>query len=252
VRTDADLSSLARRTAGMSGADLEHLVNLACMEAARGETDDILESHLDAALQVAMLGRARRSASVTDRDRRITAWHEAGHALAALKLPAAGDPVSVTIVPRGASGGSTWMDGSEDDFLTRTEAEASLVVKMAGRAAEELLLDGDFTTGAAGDFQAATDLAVRMVVHYGMSDLGVAFRQPGRLEGSQADLVASAVDRILDRALEASRALLAANAAVLAAIAEALLAEETLHLDELRALERTAGATAGSATVGQA
>ncbi len=236
--TAADLSSLARRTAGMSGADLEQLVNQACMEAAREDADVILQSHLDAALQVSMLGRARRSATVTERDRKITAWHEAGHALAALKLAAAGDPVSVTIIPRGASGGATWMDGTDDEFLTRSEAEASLTVKMSGRTAEELLLDGDFTTGAAGDFQAATDLALRMVVHYGMSDLGVAFRQPSRLEGNQADLVAAAVDRILDGALAASRALLAEHRTLLDAIAEALLVDETLGIEQLRDLER--------------
>ncbi|MEX2658228.1 MAG: ATP-dependent metallopeptidase FtsH/Yme1/Tma family protein [Acidimicrobiales bacterium] len=244
METLADLSSLARRTTGMSGADLEQLVNLACMEAARAEAGVILEEHLDAALQISMLGRARRSATVTDRDRRITAWHEAGHALAALKLEAAGDPVSVTIIPRGMSGGATWMDGTDDEFLTRSEAEASLVVKMSGRSAEEELLAGDFTTGAAGDFQAATDLALRMVVHYGMSDIGVAFRQPSRLEGNQADLVAAAVDRILDRALATSRDLLGAHHALLRAIAELLLVEETLSLEQLRELERSVQETA--------
>jgi cell division protease FtsH len=241
VALDVDLACLARRTSGMSGADLEQLVNQACLEAARDGSERLGAGHLDAALQVAMLGRARTSATVTDRDRRITAWHEAGHALAAFTLAGAGDPVSVTIVPRGIAGGATWMDGSEDQFLTRSEAEDSLVVKMSGRTAEELLLSGDFTTGAAGDFQAATDLATRMVVHYGMSDLGVAFRQPTGLEGTQADLVAGAVDRILDRALTRSRALLADHADLLGASAEALLVEETLDLADLRALADAVG-----------
>jgi cell division protease FtsH len=231
-----DFSSLARRTTGMSGADLAQLVNEASLHAAREEAEVITEAHFDAALQVSMLGRARRSATVTERDRLITAWHEAGHALAALKLDSVGDPVSVTIVPRGISGGATWMDGTDDDFLTRSEAEASLVVKMSGRTAEERLLHGDYTTGAAGDFQAATNLATRMVVHYGMSDIGVAFRQPERLEGNQADLVAGAVDRILDRSLASSRELLEDHAALLEAIADALLAEETLSIDDLRRL----------------
>ncbi|HUF32438.1 MAG TPA: AAA family ATPase [Acidimicrobiales bacterium] len=243
VAPEVDLAGLARRTSGMTGADLEQLVNEAALQAARERCSAVTDAHLDAALQVSMLGRARRSATVTDRDRRITAWHEAGHTLAALKLEAAGDPVSVTIVPRGVAGGATWMDGTEDSFLTRSEAEASLVVKMSGRTAEEHLLDGDHTTGAAGDFQAATTLATRMVVHYGMSDLGVAFRQPERLEGSEAERVAGAVDRILDRALMASRDLLAEHGDLLDAIAEALLEEETLALTDLRRLEASTTAS---------
>jgi cell division protease FtsH len=241
MATGADLAGLARRTPGMTGADLEQLVNEAALQAARTGAGAIDDRHLEAALQVSMLGRARRSASVTERDRRITAWHEAGHALAALKLPAAGDPVSVTIVPRGIAGGATWVDGTDDDFLTRSEAEAALVVKMSGRSAEEHLLDGDHSTGAAGDFQSATTLATRMVVHYGMSDIGVAFRTPERLEGQEAEKVAAAVDRILDRALEASRSLVGTHAALLDAIAEALLEDETLSLADLRRLEAEAG-----------
>jgi cell division protease FtsH len=156
--------------------------------------------------------------------------------VAALVQPANPDPVAVTIIPRGVAGGVTWMDGTDDQFLTRSQALAQLVTAMAGRAAEERLLDGDFTSGAAGDFQAATGLAYRMVTQFGMSDLGVAFRPVGGLEGERAARVDAAVDQLLDEALDAARGLLEAHGALLDGVAELLLAEETVGVERLRTL----------------
>ncbi|MPY94687.1 MAG: ATP-dependent zinc metalloprotease FtsH [Acidimicrobiia bacterium] len=233
---DLDVDLLARRTPGMTGAELEQLVNEAALVSGRAGRLAIAGGDVEEALQVSMLGRARRSASVTERDRRITAWHEAGHAVAALLQPAAPDPVAVTIVPRGIAGGVTWMDGSDDQFLTRSQANAQLVTLMAGRAAEERLLDGDFTSGAAGDYQGATSLAYRMVTQFGMSDLGVAFRPVGGLEGERAARVDSAVDEILDGALASARALLDESAALLEGVAELLLHEGTVPVGTIRGL----------------
>ncbi|HET9444525.1 MAG TPA: AAA family ATPase, partial [Acidimicrobiales bacterium] len=125
---DVDLEGLARRTPGLTGADLAGLVNEAALEAARRGSDLITEVDIQSALATSVLGRERKSAVITDRDRKITAWHESGHAVAALALPHANDPVSVTIIPRGPAGGVTWMGGNDNHFTTRSEAEDSLVV----------------------------------------------------------------------------------------------------------------------------
>ncbi len=237
LHADVDLVALGRRTPGMTGADLAQLVNAAALTAAREGAAQIRAAHLDDALATRVLGRERRSATMTDRDRRITAWHEAGHALAAMLLPDADNPVIVTIVPRGPAGGVTWMSGNDNALLTRREASARLVVSMGGRAAEELVLDGDFTQGAAGDFASATSLAWQMVTEYGMSTLGVTRLTPDLLAaGTLADTVHAEVDTMCSEALELARALLTTHRAFLEAIAEALLVDETLDLADLRAL----------------
>ncbi|MGH9177209.1 MAG: ATP-dependent zinc metalloprotease FtsH [Acidimicrobiales bacterium] len=237
---DVDLVSLARQTPGLTGADLAYLMNEAALEAARHGSGVVTAAHLHAALATAVMGRARTSAVVTERDRRITAWHEAGHAVAALLLPHADDPVSVTIVPRGVAGGVTWMGGNDNSFLTRSEAEARLVVAMAGRAAEELHLDGDYTQGAASDFASATSLALSMVSEYGMSDLGPTSRAAYTHMGSgQADRIGEAVDRILEEALDHARRLIREHARLLEALVAELLVEETVSGHRLSNLAAT-------------
>ncbi|HVL93223.1 MAG TPA: AAA family ATPase, partial [Acidimicrobiales bacterium] len=239
---DVDLVALGRRTPGLTGADLEFLVNEAALVAARRGSDIVTGADLQDALATAVLGRERRSAVITDRDRRITAWHEAGHAVAALLLPHADDPVSVTIVPRGVAGGVTWMGGNDNSFLTRSEAEARLVVSMGGRAAEEVHLNGDFTQGAASDFASATQLAVAMVTEYGMSDLGVASRAALTPGGLHSDEVNTTVAAMLDRALGTARQVVADNPALMQALVDQLLVEETVTRDELVAMAIRCGA----------
>jgi len=247
---DVDFVSLARRTPGLTGADLSFLMNEAALEAARHGSEVITNAHLQAALSTSVMGRARTSAVVTERDRRITAWHEAGHAVAAMVLPHADDPVSVTIVPRGVAGGVTWMGGNDNSFLTRSEAEARLVVAMAGRAAEEYHLEGDYTQGAASDFASATALATSMVTEFGMSPLGPTTRASyGHVGGAQADRVGEAVDALLDQAITSARNLVAANLPLLEALVGELLVDETVSGPELSILldrhtERTAPAYA--------
>ena len=232
---DVDFVGLARRTPGLTGADLAFLINEAALEAARSGTEIISNDHLDRALSTSMLGRERRSAVITDRDRRITAWHEAGHAVAALVTPGAEDPVQVTVVPRGDAGGVTWMGGTDNRFQTKSEGLARLVVALGGRAAEERLLNGDFTQGASGDYQSATKMATQMVAHFGMSDLGPIAVLPGEAFPTE---VRDEVRRLLDEALEKSRATLEAHSALLEAVAEELLAEETLSLADIVALQQ--------------
>jgi cell division protease FtsH len=205
----------------------------------------ITPHHVEAALAVTVLGRERRSAVIMERDRRITAWHEAGHAVAALVEPDADDPIQITIVPRGQSAGVTWMAGNDHALVTRREASARLVVALAGRAAEERLLDGDFTQGASNDFAHATQLATDMVTQYGMSPLGVASISAEHLAyGTQADRVSAAVGELLEEALDLARTLLLVNSALLRAVAEELLAEETIALEDMLRLQTTVSADA--------
>jgi cell division protease FtsH len=184
------------------------------------------------------LGRARTSALITEHDRRITAWHEAGHTIAALVQPDADDPVSVTIIPRGPSGGATWMGGNDNSFLTRDQARAQLTTSMAGRAAEEILLDGEHTQGAAGDLQAATQLAQAMVTQYGMTDFGFAQldAETLRVGGEVAVLAHKEIDKLIREAHGRAVDLLDRHRDLLGALAAALLDEETLDSVRIHAL----------------
>ncbi|HET7487852.1 MAG TPA: ATP-dependent zinc metalloprotease FtsH [Acidimicrobiales bacterium] len=233
IDPDVDLTALARRTHGLTGADLAALVNEATLEATRQGSDAVTEEHLQSALATSMLGRERRSAVITERDRIITAWHEAGHAVAALMLPHAEDPVSITIVPRGGAGGVTWMSGSDNSFVTRSEALDRLVVAMGGRAAEELLLDGDFTQGAASDFAQATKLALAMVTEYGMSDLGPTCRAALMHHQGPNDAVMAAVDDLLAGAVDRARVLVGEHKRLMEALVSELLEDETVSGDRL-------------------
>ncbi|MDT0166810.1 AAA family ATPase [Actinotalea sp. AC32] len=236
VADDVDLVQIARQTPGMSGADLAAVVNEACMEAARRGATLVDASCFQAAVATVAMGRARTSALVTDFDRRVTAWHEAGHTVAAALLPDADDPVSVTIVPRGPAGGVTWMSGNDDIFLPKKKALAQLVVAMAGRAAEERLLDGEHTQGAMGDLQHATGLATAMVTKYGMTEFGYAQVDDDtlRVGGQVAAQAHAQVDALLRDAHATATSLVAENAEVLDAVAEALLVEETLSVGRVR------------------
>ncbi|MHA3947573.1 ATP-dependent metallopeptidase FtsH/Yme1/Tma family protein [Cellulomonas bogoriensis] len=230
VADDVDLVQIARQTPGMSGADLSQVVNEACMEAARQGRTTVDAACFQAAVATVAMGRARTSALITDFDREVTAWHEAGHTLAAALLPDADDPVSVTIVPRGPAGGVTWMSGNDDVFLPRRKARAQLVVALAGRAAEERLLDGEHTQGASSDLHSATNLATAMVTRYGMTDFGYAHvdDETLRLGGAVAAEAHARVDTLLREAHTQATSLLEAHHPLLEAMAAALMVEETL------------------------
>jgi len=184
------------------------------------------------------MGRARTSALVTDHDREVTAWHESGHTVAAYLQEQADDPVQVTIIPRGPAGGVTWMSGNDDQFLPRRKAHAQLVTALAGRAAEEILLDGEFTQGAAGDLQSATELATSMATRYGMTRLGYQVRRGG---SAPAQDVSEVVEELLGEAHAAATKLLGEHRAFLGVVAAELLAEETLTLADVHQIATRLG-----------
>lgn len=228
------LSELAKRTPGFSGADLAYLVNEAALEAARRGAEEISEDDLQSALATSVLGKARKNALVTERDRTIVAWHEAGHATAALIEENAADPVTVTIIPRGGAGGVTWMGGSDDSFLTRSQALSRLVVSMAGRGAEKILLQGDYTQGAHGDLSSATQVATEMISRYGMGSRLVSMENfPGTIG---ADRIADEASTLITDASKKSDILLKKHRNLLETIANRLLDKETLDGAELREL----------------
>lgn len=233
---DVDTEQFARRCVGASGADLAFMVNEASLQAAREGASAIAQRHLDHAHAVSVLGRERRSVARSDRDRTLTAYHESGHTVAALMLPSVDDPVSVSIIPRGMSGGATWLQGGDDGFISRRYALDQLTVTLAGRAGEERLVGDDYTSGATGDLAQATALATKMVTEWGMLESGLTFRPPNQFNTSRAEVVDAAVEELLQQALESARATLETHAELYVAVAEALLADETLDAARLAAL----------------
>ena len=236
VDNNIDFKALAKRVPGMSGADIAALFNEASLLCARRAGDSITEKDLAEAIAVVYLGRERKSAVVTLRDREITAWHEAGHAVVALLDKNADDPVSVTIVPRGQTGGVTWLGGSDHNYTTKSQALARLRISMGGRAGEELLLDGDYTQGAVGDLSSATSLATEMVSSWGMGERLANVMEQQLYMGGMGEMVHLESDRLIGAALVEAREVLALNLSYFKAVAEKLLDAESLDLIELKAI----------------
>ena len=233
-----DLETVAARTTGLSGADLENVLNEAALAAARRNADVIENVDMEEALDRVLLGPARRSAQVGDEDRRISAYHEAGHTLCAWFTPGAATPHKVTIIPRGRSGGATWMIPAERSFMSERAGMSSLVAGMGGRAAEELVAGEEgVTSGAAHDIQQGTELARAMVAHFGMvPEIGPVWYGDGQTPPGTAEKIEAAVRRLMDEALDRARQLLREHRDQLDLLAQKLLEMETLdyeHLEEL-------------------
>ena len=249
VDKNVDLEVLARRTPGFTGADLSNLVNEAALLAARRNKKCIFMSELEDSIERVMAGPERKSKVMSDKEKRLTAYHEGGHTLVGMLLPNA-DPVhKVTIIPRGRAGGYTLMLPKEDrSYATRGELLDKLKTLLAGRVAEEVVLK-EISTGAQNDIQRATQMARSMIMEYGMSKhLGpIAFGDSsdhqvflGRDLNNQrnySEEVASDIDRevrkLITTAYEECRILLSDNIDKLHDIAAALMDKETLDAEEL-------------------
>ena len=247
LHQDVDLGILARGTPGFVGADIENMVNEAAILAARKNKRSISMSDFQEAIERVVAGPERRSRLLTDRERELTAYHEAGHALVLHYLPNC-DPVQkVTIIPRGMAGGYTLsLPGEDQWYHPRGKFLDDIASLLGGRVAEELAFD-EITTGAASDIEQATKLARAMVTRYGMSDsLGpMIFGQKeelvflGREIGEQRDYseaVAQEIDRevrhIITEAYEKSKAVLVGNIDKLHAVAKTLLEDEVIERAE--------------------
>ncbi len=193
------------------------------------------------------IGRARTSAVVTERDREITAWHEAGHALVAVLAEHVEDPTYVTIIPRGGSGGHTRPGGHDHQFLSRPEALDALAMAMGGRAAELMLLGEEgYTQGASSDLQHATRVATSMVTEYGMgSRLAHVHPDALRVGGEIALGVQEEIDALLRDALARARRMLTENEDTVRRVVTELLDRETLTGRELADILSGDGTSAG-------
>ena len=248
VAKDVDLPSFAKRTPGFTGADLANVLNEAALLAARQERKAIKNSDIDEAIDRVMAGPQKVSRLMTEEERRITAYHEGGHALVAHALPHT-DPVhKVTIMPRGRALGYTMVLPDEDRYaVTRNQMLDQLAYTMGGRAAEELIFH-DPTTGASNDIEKATNLARAMVTQYGMTQrlgaikLGISDSQPflGRDYGHQRDysenvaaIVDSEIREMIENAHQEAFDVLVANRETLDRLVEELLENETLNKEEI-------------------
>ena len=252
---DVDAKIIARGTPGFSGADLANLVNEAALLAARKNHRVVSMQEMEDAKDKVMMGAERRSMVMGEDEKKLTAYHEAGHALATIHSPAS-DPIhKATIIPRGRALGMVMRLPEKDNLaFARDQIQANLVVAMGGRVAEEVIFGHDkVTTGASNDIMQATDLARKMVTEWGMSDklgplryndnqeevfLGHAVTQTKNVSEATSKLIDEEIRSIVDKADETCREIIGANVEQLHAIANALLEYETLTGDEVLALTR--------------
>ena len=250
---DVDLKTIAKKTPGFTGADLSNLLNEAALLAARLNKKVITMAELEEASEKVSMGPERRSHIVSEKDRKLTAYHESGHAIVAHLLPHANPVHKVTIIPRGYAGGYTMMLPKEEhDYKTKAQLLADIRVALGGRIAEALVL-GDISTGASGDLQSVTNTARSMVTRWGMSDtLGpIVFGEQQEQvflgknighERNYSEEVASKIDveihHIVDEAYRDVEQLLTDNMDFLHNMAKALLEEETIDAKAVENLHK--------------
>ncbi len=249
-----DLSVIARGTPGFSGAELANLLNEAALLAARSNKKSIGMIELEEARDKVRWGRERRSLAMTDEDKKITAWHEAGHAIINVLLEKCHPLHKVTIIPRGQALGAT-MSLPKDDVLNRQSQEMcdTIAMTMGGRIAEEIVT-GDISTGAAGDIQQATNMARAMVTQWGMSEklgmvlygegdeyvfLGKELAQGKTYSEQTAQEIDAEVRRLVDEGYQRASKLITENRDKLELIANALLEYETLDGKQVEEIVRT-------------
>ena len=251
---DVDFDVVAKQTIGFSGADLANLVNESAILAARRSKDRTSASEYAESIDRVIAGPERRSRVVSDREKELTAYHEAGHAVVAHLLPHADRPYKVTIVARGSTGGHTRYLPEEDRKLwTRNQFESMLAAALGGRVAEEEVFE-EMTTGASNDLEQATNIARTMVTRYGMSEklgprtfgkreelvfLGKELHEQRDYSDRVAEQIDEEVHGLIEKAYKTAQGLLKTNGSTLKRLAEYLLTNETVEGDDLQALLKT-------------
>lgn len=251
---DVNIKNLSLRTPGFSGADLENLLNEAALLAVRRDKAAITMDEIDEATDRVLMGPAKVSRKITDKEKRLVAIHESGHAVIGIKLEDANEVHKITIIPRGVAGGYTMMLPREEKIaiMTKKELEAQIIGLLAGRVSEEMFL-GEITTGASDDFKRATNIARAMVTEYGMSDLGpVQYEQKsegvflGRDYGKTknfSDKVAHEIDeevrKIVEECYGIAKKILKENKDLVHLLADTLVEHETLTKEQIDSLVNT-------------
>ncbi len=240
---DVDFDAIAKTTAGFTGADLENLLNEAALLAARRSKEKIGNREIDDAFLKVIMGNEKKSRVYSEKEKKLTAYHEAGHAIVTRLMPTQ-DPVhQISIVPRGRAGGFTLSLPKEDKYYSsKNEMEDELVTLLGGRVAEKLVMD-DISTGASNDIERASDIARRMVTRYGMSDklgpiafgsdhdevfLGRDFAASKNYSEEVASLIDEEVKRIIDEAYRRCEQMLQEHMDILDRVAAYLLEHETM------------------------
>lgn len=253
---DVNLDVIARRTPGFTGADLSNLVNEAALLAARNDKKQVNQKELEDSIERVIAGPEKKSKVISEKEKRLVSYHEAGHALVGYLLPNT-DPVhKVSIIPRGRAGGYTLLLPKEDRYyMTRSMLREQIVMLLGGRVAEDLVLK-EISTGAQNDLERATEIARKMIMEYGMSDrlgpLTLGHKQDQVFLGrdisrdrNYSEEIASAIDqevrRIMDEAYDTARKLLSEHIEALHAIANKLMEKETIEAAEFAELMRQQG-----------
>lgn len=244
---NVNLSNIAKRTMGFSGADLENLLNEAALLAVRREKNCITMSEIDEAHDRVQMGPAKKSKKYTDEEKKLVAYHEAGHAVVGLKLGGSSEVQKITIIPRGYYGGYTMYEPKEEKFLqTKKELLDNISCLLGGRIAEEVIFD-EVTTGAYGDFKSATKIARAMVTEYGMSSLGpiqfenrdssVFLGRDYNKSQNYSSQVAFQIDeeirKIIEERYSLTKKIIEDNKKLLDLLVDALLEHETLTKEQI-------------------
>lgn len=254
LASSVKLDNISARTPGFSGADLENLLNEAALLAVRKNEDAITIDDIDEATDRVLMGPAKTSRKITDKEKKLVSIHESGHAVIGIKLEDANEVHKITIIPRGMAGGYTMMLPKEEKIAVMTQKEllATITGLLGGRAAEELFL-GEITTGASDDFKKATNIARSMVSEYGMSELGP-MQYEQKSEGvflgrdynktkNYSDQVALEIDlevrKIIEGCYNDAKRILSANEELVMTLSKALIERETLTKEEIESLVTT-------------
>ena len=254
LANDVVLSNLSQRTPGFSGADLENLLNEAALLAVRRNKKAITMDEVNEATDRVLLGPAKTSRKISEKEKKLVSIHEAGHAVIGLKLADANEVHKITIIPRGTAGGYTMMLPKEEKMgiMTKNELEAAIIGLLGGRVSEEMFLN-EITTGASDDFKRATNIARSMVTEYGMSDLGpmqLEQKSEGVFLGrdyaknkNYSDQVALEIDKevrkIIEECYEEAQKIIKKNEDLIHLLSDALMKYETLTKEQIEALVAT-------------
>ena len=240
---EVNLESIAEDTAGFTGAELANILNESAIIATINKHDEIENSDIEEAVKKVTVGLEKRTRKYSDKDKRLTAYHEAGHAVVSRYLPTQTDVKEISIIPRGVAGGYT-MYKSDDDkyYISKTEMKEKLIALLGGRAAEKLVLD-DISTGASNDIEVATNIARDMVTKYGMSDvlgpIDFQGKEPYEIQmfgENIGDKIGDEVKKLIDEAYKNAIDLLIAHRDKLDLIAETLIKQEKINEQQFNEL----------------
>ena len=239
---DISLKDIAEDTSGFTGAELANILNEAAIIATKKEHTAITNEDVEEAVKKVTVGLEKKNRVITDKDRRLTAYHEAGHAVVSWYLPTQSKVKEISIIPRGVAGGYTMYRTDEDKtYISKTEMEEKLIALLGGRAAEKIALD-DISTGASNDIEVATQIARDMVIKYGMNDIigPISLRDengeyPLELFGKDiGDQIGKEVKKLIDTAYNDAQSLIRTHMDKLTAVAEELLVKEKINEEEFK------------------